>query len=185
MRIFIAALLGAIIYFVWGMAAHTVLPIGEMGMKSPANEDVVIQAIATGTPEAGIYMLPWYDPAKMGDEAIETAWEAKAKANRFTYMVVADPQENPLSMTSNLIKQFITGLLGALIVAWMLAATPWGFGTRVLGSTGMGVFGWLVNTVPVTVWYQFPTAYLTGALIEQVVGWLLAGLGIAWWLGRK
>ncbi|MFZ2237368.1 MAG: hypothetical protein WAV67_13450 [Dokdonella sp.] len=185
MRIFIAAIIGAVIFFFWGMAAHTVLPIGDMGVKPPVDEDVVIQAIASGTPEAGIYRLPWIDMATMSDEAASAAWEAKAKANRFSYLVVADPQADPMSMTGPLIKQFVAVLLASLIAAWLLAATSWGFGARVLGSMGIGVFGWLINTAPLTFWYLFPSQFMVGGLIEQVVGWLLAGLGMAWWLGRK
>lgn len=185
MRIVIAALIGAIIFFFWGMAAHTVLPIGEMGMHKPVNEDAIIGAVSTGAPEAGIYVVPWMDMASMSDEAVSAAWAAKAKANRFSFLVVADPQANPMSMTSQLIKQFIAVLLASLIASWLLAATTWGFGTRVLGSVGIGVFGWLINSVPMTVWYLFPTQWMIGGLIEVVVGWLLAGLGIAWWLGRK
>jgi hypothetical protein len=32
---------------------------------------------------------------------------------------------------------------------------------------------------------MFPISFTVGALIEQVVGWLLAGAAIAWWLGRR
>ena len=55
MRIVIAALLGAIVMFVWQFLAHMVLPIGEMGFRLPQNEDVVLQAVSTGLPTPGIY----------------------------------------------------------------------------------------------------------------------------------
>ena len=67
MRVFLAALLSAIVIFLWEFVAHMLLPVGEMGMRLPANEDVVLQAVATGLPQPGIYMLPSIDPAKMSD----------------------------------------------------------------------------------------------------------------------
>ncbi|MEO8011984.1 MAG: hypothetical protein ABI650_10100, partial [Dokdonella sp.] len=134
MRIGIAALIGAIILFCWQFASHMLLPIGEMGFIQPQNEDIVIAAVAQGAPQPGIYTLPYIDSAKMDDQALTTAWIEKAKANRFSFIVVSDPQPNALDMTANLAKQFVASLLGALIVAMLLAATAWGFGARVLGS---------------------------------------------------
>ena len=185
MRIVIAALLGAIVMFFWQFASHMLLPIGDMGFKAPANEDAVIQAIAGGTPESGIYMLPYIDDKGMLDETRLNAWVEKAKANRFSFVVVSPPQTNPDSMGANLAKQFVSNFLGAWIIAFVLGATAWGFGARVLGSLGFGLFGWLLNIVPQWNWYRFPNDFLLGGLLDQGIGWLLAGIPIAWWLGRR
>jgi len=32
---------------------------------------------------------------------------------------------------------------------------------------------------------MFPTSLTLAGLIEQVVGWLLVGAAMAWWLGRR
>lgn len=185
MRIGIAALLAAIVIFFWQFAAHMVLPIGEMGFRLPQAEDAVLQAVGSGLPTAGIYLLPSLDPAKMGDKPTVEAWTAKAKANPFAFVVVGAQKADPMSMGSELGIQFATTLVGAVIVAWLLAATAWGFGARVLGSTAIGVFGWLANIVPQWNWYRFPIDFLFGNVVEQGVGWLLGGVAIAWWLGRR
>ena len=185
MRIIIAALLGAIVMFLWQFVSHMLLPIGEMGFRAPQNEDVVIQAIASGTPASGIYGLPYIDMKDFEDEAKQKAWVEKAKANRFAFVVVSEPQADPASMGPQLGKQFVANLLGALIIAFVLAATTWGFGARVLGSLGFGLFGWLLNIVPQWNWYRFPSDFMLGGLLDQGIGWLLAGIPIAWWLGRR
>ena len=64
MRIAIAALLAAIVIFIWQAIAHMLLPIGQMGFRQPQNEDVVLQAVTTGLTTPGIYYLPSIDPAK-------------------------------------------------------------------------------------------------------------------------
>ncbi|MBL0163031.1 MAG: hypothetical protein IPP82_05140 [Xanthomonadales bacterium] len=184
MRIIIAALFGAVILFVWGMAAHTILPIGEMGVQAPANEEVVLDAVKSGTPTPGIYMLPYASPAQWNDESFMKSYAEKAKVQPFVYMVVSPPIGDPMQMTPQLIKQFGCNFLGSLIVAWLLAATSWGFAARVLGAAGMGLFVWAGSVVPMAVWYRFPTDFMIGGLIEHVVGWLLGGILIAWWLGR-
>ena len=42
MRVIIAGLLGGLVIFIWGAVSHMALPLGEMGMAQPANEDAVI-----------------------------------------------------------------------------------------------------------------------------------------------
>jgi hypothetical protein len=184
MRIGIAALLGAIVIFFWQFASHMVLPVGQMGFRLPTNEDVVLQAVSSGLPQPGVYLLPSIDPAKMSDEAVRSAWIEKQKKNPFAFVVIAPPEQSAGGMGAQLGMQFVINLIGALIIAWLLAATAWGFGARVLGATALGVFGWLVNTLPQWNWYRFPVDFALGNLIDQGVGWLLAGVAIAWWLGR-
>lgn len=184
MRIVIAALFSAVILFIWGFVAHTFLPIGEMGVRAPANEDLVLESIKTGAPTPGIYILPYMSSAQWSDAAFMKSYAEKAKTEPFVYMVVSPPYGDPTQMTPQLIKQFGCNLLGSLIVAWILAATGWGFASRVLGAVGMGVFVWVSSVVPMAVWYRFPTEFMIGGLVEHAVGWLLGGILIAWWLGR-
>ncbi|HEY0230164.1 MAG TPA: hypothetical protein VGC55_02830 [Dokdonella sp.] len=185
MRIGIAALLGAIVIFFWQFASHMLLPVGTMGFRLPQAEDAVLQSVSAGLPQAGIYLLPSIDPAKMGDKPTMDAWVAKAKVNPSVFVVVATPKADPASMGAELGTQFVSNLVAAVLVAWVLAATAWGFGARVTGATAFGVFGWLANILPQWNWYRFPSDFLVGNLIDQGVGWLLAGVAIAWWLGRR
>jgi len=46
------------------------------------------------------------------------------------------------------------------------------------------VFSWLSVLVPYWNWYRFPGAFAWAGLLEQLIGWLLAGAAMAWWLGR-
>ena len=185
MRTGVAALLAAIVIFFWQFLAHMVLPIGEMGFRLPENEDAVLQVVPTALPTPGIYYLPSIDPAKMSDEAVMKAWTEKASKSPYVFAVVNTPPENPASMAPQLIKQFITVFLAALLAAFVLAATAWTFGARVIGAVAFGVFGWLANIVPLWTWYRFPSDFIVGNLLEEGIGWLLGGIAIAWWLGRR
>ena len=63
MRIAIATLIGGLVMFFWGAFAHMVLPLGELSMRAPTNEDSVLAALREGLPaEHGIYVLPHFDP---------------------------------------------------------------------------------------------------------------------------
>lgn len=185
MRIAVAALFGAIVIFLWQFVSHMLLPIGEMGFRAPQNESVVLQAASSGLQAPGVYLLPWLAPEKMNDPKAVQDWTERAKDNPFLFVVVAPPNTLVTSMIPELARQFVINLLGALLVAFVLAGTAWGFGMRVLGAAIFGVFGWLLDIVPLWNWYKFPTDYMIGNLLDQGIGWLLAGVVIAWWLGRR
>ncbi|HWG10159.1 MAG TPA: hypothetical protein VN693_01485 [Rhodanobacteraceae bacterium] len=185
MRIAVAALFGAIVIFLWQFVSHMVLPIGEMGFRAPQNEQAVLQAAVGSLPASGLYLLPYLAPDKMKDPAAVQAWTAEAQKNPSLFVAVSPPNATGTDMAPELVKQFVTNLLGALLVAFVLAAAAWSFGMRVLGSTIFGVFGWLLNIVPMWNWYRFPADYMIGNLLDQGIGWLLAGIAIAWWLGRR
>ncbi|HEY3520922.1 MAG TPA: hypothetical protein VGK80_07765, partial [Rhodanobacteraceae bacterium] len=185
MRIAVAALFGAIVIFLWQFVSHMVLPIGVMGFRAPQNESAVLQAAAGDLPATGIYLLPYLAPEKMKDSAAVQEWSARAQKNPSLFVVVAPSSTMATNMTPELIKQFVTNLLGALLIAFVLAATAWSFGMRVLGALAFGIFGWLLDIVPMWTWYKFPADYVVGNLLDQGIGWLLAGIAMAWWLGRR
>jgi hypothetical protein len=169
----------------WGAVAHMALPIGEMGVKVPTQQQAVLDAIAPTTSGEGIYMYPSVSAETMKDPAAMEAFAAQSRGKAFAF-VVYQPGGNPImqSMTPNLVKQLVTCILAALVAAWVLSLGAWGFGRRVLIAGAMALFGWISLGVPYWNWYMFPTSFTTGSLIEQVVGWLLAGAAMAWWLGR-
>lgn len=178
MRLFLAALLAAVVLFVWQAVSHMLLPIGDMGFRAPQKEDAVLAAVGSDMAQPGIYRLPYLDSARMGDEAAMASRAEKAKAHPYAFVVVAAPIQS-LDMTRQLALQFLVNFIAASIVAVILAATGWGFGARMLGAFGLGLFGWLANVLPLANWYLFPREYVLGALLEQGIGWLLAGVAMA------
>lgn len=185
MRIVIAGILGAIVIFAWGMVSHMVLPIGEAGMKTPTQQEAVLEAIAGSTSGEGIYMYPSLAPEQWGDDAAMEAFGAQTAGKPYAF-VVFQPGGNPATaaMGPSLVKHFASELLGALVVAWVLALAPWAFRRRVLVAAALGAFSWLSISVPYWNWYMFPANFTIANLADQVIGWTLAGAAIAWWLGR-
>jgi len=185
MRILIAGLIGGLVMFMWGAVAHMALPIGEMGVKIPAQQEAALDAIGRSSTGAGVYMYPsmpmedWSD----ADKAKAFGEQVRGKPSAF---VVYQPNGNPAaqSMTPNLVKQFLAVTAAALLVAWVMALGAWGFSRRLLIAGAMGLFSWLTISLPYWNWYMFPLDFTIANLIEQVVGWLLAGAAMAWWLGR-
>ena len=184
MRTLIAGLLGAIVFFFWGFVSHTFLPIGQMGMKMASSEAPIIAALRDNLPGEGVYAVPGLAPEKMSDPAAAKAYSLTAKANPYAFVIYQPQGEDNLEMTDNLVKQFVSVLLSALLVAYVLALGAFGFGKRVLISTLLGLFAWLTISVPHWNWYRFPLDFTIGILLDQVIGWMVAGVVMAWWLGR-
>lgn len=186
MRIVIAGIIGGLVMFIWGAVAHMALPIGEVGHKVPTQQQAVLDALGQSTAGEGIYMYPSIDAEQMGDAAAMQAFREQSRGKAYAF-VVYQPDGNPVNedMVPNLIRQLVSDVLAALVIAWILALSAWAFGRRVLVAGALGLFGWLAMSVPYWNWYMFPLNFTTATLIEQVVGWLLAGAAIAWWLGRK
>lgn len=185
MRILVAALIGGLLMFVWGALAHMALPLGEWSMGTPRDEAALLASLKQNLPAAsGIYVLPHFDPAMQANDQALKAFSAKSLASPYAF-VVYDPQgRDSLAMGRNLALQWLSDTLAALLVALVLGR---GAGLRRGLGVGLafGVFSWLSLSVPYWNWYRFPTGFTVAALVEQVVGWLLAGAVMGWWLGRN
>ena len=79
--------------------------------------------------------------------------------------------------------QFVVELLADILAAGVAAFVLAGLGGPLLARAGtvglLGVFEWADLSVSYWNWYKFPTVYTGAALVEQVVGWTLAGLAMA------
>lgn len=184
MRTVIAGVLAGLVLFFWGFVSHTVLPLGEVGMKAPGDEAAVLAALKTGLPEKGVYYLPYIEPAAMADEARMKAYGEKALASPYAFVVYDPRGEDPSAMGDNLGLQWAGDTLVGLGLAWLLGRLAGGFGVRVAASLLVGLLVWLSAEVQYWNWYRFPPDFTLAAGIDAVVGFLLAGAVVAGWLGR-
>jgi hypothetical protein len=186
MRVLVAALMGGVVMFLWGAIAHMALGLGNPGIHQPANEDVVLSTLHEGLGnQPGVYILPSIDPAKMGDKPTIAAYSAKAKASPYAWVVYM-PQGDDLSdMSQQLPRQWASDTLASLALAFVMGLAAFSFVKRLGIAMAAALFAWLSTLVPYWNWYRFPTELTLAALVEQVVGWLLAGAVMAWWLGRR
>ncbi|RPE79883.1 hypothetical protein [Vulcaniibacterium tengchongense] len=187
MRWVIAGVIGGLVMFVWSALAHTALPLGGMGVKVANGQDAALAEIATASANqgAGVYLLPGMTPEQWADDAARQAFVEKYAGSPYAF-VVYRPEGNPnaADMAPSLVCQLAANLVGGLLLAWVLARVGGGFAARALLGAGAGLFAWLAVNLPYWTWYRFPTEFTVAALIEQTVGWGLAGAAIAAWLRR-
>lgn len=87
----------------------------------------------------------------------------------------------PLNFPKLLGSQYLFGLIGCLIVAWILVTTVGSttFASRAAIVTLIGIFAGIIYDLPYWNWYGFPTDYIAGHIVTQTITWAIAGLGMA------
>ena len=186
MRILVAAIFGGIVMFIWGAIAHMALDLGNPGIHQPAHEDVVLSSLHEGLgPTPGVYILPSFDPKQWNDQAARTAYAQKTRTSPFAWVVYLPQGEDMTNMSRQLPRQWASDTLASLALALVMGLAAFGFGKRMGLAAAAVLFAWLSTLVPYWNWYRFPDALIWAALLEQLIGWLLAGAVMAWWLGRR
>jgi hypothetical protein len=176
-RTMVAALLGGLVVFVWGALSHMVVGLGEMGVQKLPDEAPVLGALKEHAPAGGLFLFPY--------EEDESKWEA-AYANYPSGVASFAPAGTPLAFGRRLGLEFATNVVGTLLAVLLLggAGALATVTQRILAGAALGAFASISINASYTIWYNFPTAYLVGQTIDQVVSWVLGLLVAGWWLAR-
>lgn len=185
-KIILGGILAGIVMFAWSSLAHTVLPIGTMGISTTPNDDAILSVLKSSLSSPGFYFIPGYPPLKgektSGDmQKAMTEFQTKYGGGPFALLIY-----HPAGLSDIQIKQlvceFISDLVAGLIMAfalWMALSRLTTFVGRVVFITLIGVLPWVVVDVSFMNWYGFPTAYGIGELLDQGIGAILAGVVLA------
>jgi len=177
-RRLLAAIAGGIVVFVWSAVSHMALGLGSAGIRTLPNEERMAQAIRGVVTEPGLYFFPGMDPSRKMTPEEERAWTERYRRGPSGLLVVQPGGREPMEPT-----QFVVELLADILAAGVAAFILAGLGGPLLARAGavglLGVFEWADLSVSYWNWYKFPTLYTGAALVEQVVGWTLAGLVMA------
>ncbi len=178
-RILAAALVGGVVVFMWGYVSHTFLGVGEMAFdRMPmATEQVLAHALDESGIDHSMMMFPALPEGELSAEqmkAYEEVYEAGPRG-----IVLYDRAPMPGFFPKSLVKEFVSGTIAALMASIVAAGVRGGYAGRVATVTLMGLFAWVSIDISYWTWYRFTDGFAMAGLIDQGVGWLLAGLLIA------
>jgi hypothetical protein len=175
----LAAILGAVIFFIWSAAVHMNPLTGPMGLSMLNDKEAaVLAALNENVQQPGLYFFPGMDMSQHLTKEEEAAWTAKYKAGPSGLLLVQPKGGDPM-MASQLVISFISNLLCALLAAFILASTVGSCARRVAIVASLGLFSWLAISIEQWDWYEFPFTFVALDAINQVIGWTLAGLLMA------
>lgn len=183
--VLIGSVVAAIIVFVYQALSWMVLPVHENTLKYTPNQDAILSAITANLTEAGMYAIPNVPP---------TATEQERQA--FQEAMAGQPwvlvQFSPTGMSGSMLPQMVWGFIIDFIAALVLGYVMWtarsafaSFGARVSLALGFAVFTVFQGSLMMANWWETPGHYLSGEIIDHLLGWLLAGVWFGWYFGRK
>jgi hypothetical protein len=178
-RRLLAGFVGALIAFVWSAVIHMNPSTATMGLSMMnEKEDAVLAAVKAAGLPPGLYFFPGRDMSKAGNKAEDDAWMAKFRAGPSGLLLLEPNNSEPMEPKQLLI-EFVSDFGCALIAVTILATTVGSVTTRALTVALLGLFAWLALSVSAWDWYRYPFNFILVDLIDQLVGWLLAGFAMA------
>jgi hypothetical protein len=184
MRVLIAGILGGIAMYIWSTVAHVALPLGQVGVSQMPNEAAVLAAAqASNGAKDGLYFYPWVDPK---DPQMMQKMSAALKVKPSGLLIYHPPGHGVSDMAGPMVAEFLKELVEALIAAFLVSLTVVGsYWGRVGFVSLIGVIAGITTNVSYWIWYGFPADYSLAAVFIEFMDYAVAGLAIAWWLGRR
>jgi hypothetical protein len=182
-NILIGSLVAAIIVFVYQAMSWMVLPIHENSMKYTPEQDAILAALAR-VPEDGLYALPNLPPGSTQEQRSEFDKSMVGKS----WAVVHYHKSYGGMMTMQLVWGFLLNFVAAFLVAYTMQKASdkfSSFGSRLMLTFLFVLFTLFQSSLMMANWWGTPWHYLSGEITDHVIGWLLGGCWLAWWMGRK
>lgn len=182
-RFILAGVLAAAAMFAWGAISHMMLPWHEATMETFRDEDLVAEVLMKEAPHSGIYIAPMAGMAEQGisadekDRRMEEAWDKGAKGPN---IFLSFHREGKDGMATPMILDFLTLLVAALVMLWLLKSAPGlSFGGKVLFVTIAGTVGLMVVHLEQSIWWSFTTSYSLVNIVDSAIRWAVGGVVLA------
>jgi hypothetical protein len=163
-----------------------VLPVAEMGMKvlPPASETAIVSAMKTNISEPGMYFIPGIENMKDAPDAEAEVW-AKKYEDGPTAMIIYHAVGRPVFGPRQILIELASNIFAALIVGIIFIWNAASFSKRVAIAVLIGLTGWASIAISYWNWYRFPKEFVLAEGFDQVVGWFLSGLVLAFIIKPK
>ena len=184
-NIIIGGIVGGITLFFWGWMAWTVLPLHTASVRPIENEDRVVEVLSSNLGAHGVYSfpsMPREEDVSAEEQQLATDEWAKKYQRGPIGMIIYDPHGNDPYMTGQMLSGFGINLLSAMLAVWLLSRSTAFSGSFIARVAYCGVLGVLISIFSHLTnwnWLGFPLDYTTAMMTDTVIGWVLAGIGIA------
>lgn len=183
-RVLLGALVGGIVVFIVGALLHTVLGLGEVGVKALPQEDTVLSAMRAAIPASGFYIFPApnMSPGRTKAQVQADTSTYNAKYEQGNGILVYSPSSPTLNYGRLLGGEFVIDVVSAFFLACILAMGAGGVSSywkRVFAVTLAGLFAVVFLGLEYWNWYNFPTTYTCAYILNGVLDWFFAGLAMA------
>ena len=182
-QLFIAGVLGGLVFFVWSAISWMALPWQRMVYKTFLDENEVARLIATQAPESGIYGLPAEPKYPAGadkgqrDAIDQAVWTRLQEGPTMTAVI---KRGGLASFPQMLGVALVTYVVVAILFGWMLSLTSGlSYAERVGFVSVAGLAAGVICRVPDWNWHQYPMNHTVVQIASLLIGWFLSGLVMA------
>ncbi|MDB5469492.1 MAG: hypothetical protein JWR84_1052 [Caulobacter sp.] len=186
-RLILAGLLAGLAMFVWSSLAHTVLPLGHIGIgQLPAASAAPAALQADAGQKAGLYAFPGVGTGTNPheDEAARAQMMDATRTNP-SGIVIYHPPGRAVDMGPYLISEALLEILQGLLLAFVIAKVAGSFTTRLVSATAIGLAAAVTTNGSNAIWYGYPMDFSLATGATTFIGYIVAGAVASWWLGRK
>ena len=181
-RSIIAILVGTVVLFVYQAMSWMVLPIHNNSFMYTSRQDSIL-ATLSGL-EEGYYSLPGKAPGTTDEEHHKNMESMNGKP----WAMVHYHHSFSMNMGPSMLRGFSINLIAVWIVVMILSSAAGVFNTfrsRLWVSLLFAIFCITQSNLMDWNWFETPMHYTSGAVIDKLLGWLLTGSWLAWYMGRK
>jgi hypothetical protein len=176
----IAVVVVTLILFVWQTLSWMVFQLHNDVSKYTHHDKEIMSVVNTHITEDGAYMMPGYDPKK---EYTNKERESMVKENVGKPYVIlfyhkAFPGFAPSMMLTSVLFNMIAAILAVFLVT-IAASAGTSFVTRFCVAMALPVFCIFQGPLLNWNWWQFPTHFIKGEIMDAVIGWGMASLFLA------
>ena len=196
-RIFLAALVAALLCVFWGAFSWGAIPgmslkWHQATLRKFSDEKTVATAAKSASADvlesrkekSGVFMLPGpvsaadrmpQDQAMVKNQLAQTAREA----GPFIYAIIR-PGTQVSSMSVNLGFAYGRSFISCFVIALLLSCTVrLDYIQRVFVCVLAGLFAGTVADLPMFIWFEFPLRYTLINMADHLCEWFIAGLALA------
>lgn len=171
--VFLSSLVGGVIAFVWGFISWVIIPWHAATLKHFNDSEAVCAALSQNASEDGVYI---YHPMENQYSQDDNMPFVFASINR---MHASQKQTMPM------IRSFITLVVAAFLISWVLVhAKSRRYWDLVTYSAVIGLIIGILAYVPLWNWWGIAGSFTMVGVIDTVITWFLAGLGMAKFIER-
>lgn len=182
MRIFVSALVGAIILFVYQAMSWMALGIHNDSFKYTENQAAIMECLNENLDEEAMYFLPYFDMKTTSHEDQQKMHEANL-GKPWAMITYHEAMSNDMGRKAGM--GFVSCFLICLIISMVLInISTAGFAMRMFLVLSLGLLVMLGGPLYQANWFYTPSHNLSGELIDIFLGYLLAGAWMSWWTGR-
>lgn len=176
-RVLIAGVLGAIVYYVWGMSVWMVFHLHDSTLSHLPDESPITVAFREQNLETGVYAAPGFESEDQWDSFVERHRQGPIYSVYYT-KEGSEPM-GPKVMLGGLVIDLLAATLAACLLTSAASGCCRGYAARVGFVTGLGLFVGLVGHASYWNWMHFPLDYTIMFIVDVTIGWTLTGLVIA------